>query len=431
MRTDAPELREALWHDRLPSGLLVYVLPKPGFATRFATFATRYGSCDQRFVLPGGRERSTPAGIAHFLEHKLFESEDGNVADRFSALGAMSNAYTNYAATSYLFSTTDNFAECLELLLHFVQEPYFTEESVKKEQGIIAEELRMYLDDPRSVVFQNVLSGLYKVHPVRQEIGGTLESIREIGPQELYLCHRTFYHPDSMVLVVVGDVDPQEVFAAAAGAVPAAPREPVRRVYPEEPDEVAEAMVRRRMPVGVPLIAIGFKDEPAAERDALRRDVIMEILLDALFGPSSDIHRTLYEEGLIGPQFSVSYFSGDGYGASVLGGPTPDPDRLLGRVEDLLAAKAREGLADEEVERSRRRSLGEFVALFNSPDALAHVLSDYALRGFDLLGAYDLFRSVRAEDVRARLCEHLAAPRRCASVVEGGAKEAQAPGGAY
>ncbi len=417
-RIEVPALREEIWQEILPSGLACYVLPKPGFATRYASFSTRYGSCDQTFVDADGQLQRTPAGIAHFLEHKLFEEQDGNVAERFSALGAMSNAYTNYGATSYLFSTTERFEEALELLLHFVQQPYFTKENVQKEQGIIAEELRMYLDDPRSVVFQNLLAALYQHHPVRVEIGGTLESIQQIGPDELFLCHRAFYQPGNMVLMVAGDVDPAEVFGMAHSAVGKAGLPAVRRVYPEEPASVAEAMKRQRMAVGVPLIAIGFKDDPAPPSEALLREVTMEILLDVVFGSSSEIHRQLYEEGLIGQQFSSSYFSGDGYAASVLGGPTPEPDRLLARVEALLAETVERGLDPNDVERSRRRSLGEFVALFNAPEAVAHALSEYAMRGLDFIAVYDLLRQVTADDVSRRLQEHLAAPRRSVSIVE-------------
>ncbi len=419
-RIEARALREEIWSDVLPSGLACYVLPKPGFATRYASFATRYGSCDQAFVGADGRLRETPAGIAHFLEHKLFEEEGGNVSERFSALGAMANAYTNYGATSYLFSTTEHFKESLDLLLHFVQEPYFTEENVRKEQGIIAEELRMYLDDPRSVVFQNLLAALYQRHPVRVEIGGTLESIQRIGPQELLLCHQAFYHPGNMVLMVAGDVDPEEVFAMAGRAVPVAGPPPARRIYPEEPAAVGEAMVRRRMAVGVPLIAIGFKDDPAPSSEGLLREVTMEILLDVLFGPSSEIHRHLYEEGLIGQQFSASYFSGDGYAASVLGGPTKDPDRLLASVEERLAEAVQAGLDPADVERSRRRSLGEFVALFNAPEAVAHAFSEYAMRGLDLMAVYDLLQTLTPDDIGRRLQEQFGSPRRSVSIVEGG-----------
>ena len=411
MRIEAPALREEIWREVLPSGLHCYVLPKKGFATR-------YGSCDQVFVTADGTLRETPAGIAHFLEHKLFEEEGGNVSERFSALGAMANAYTNYGATSYLFSTTEHFPEALDLLLHFVQEPYFTEENVRKEQGIIAEELRMYLDDPRSAVFQNLLGALYQRHPVRVEIGGTLESIRQIGPQELYLCHQAFYHPANMVLMVAGDVDPGEVFTIAAQAVTGDGGAVVRRVYPEEPGAVGEEMRRRRMAVGVPLLAVGFKDDPASQAESLQREVVMEILLDVVFGPSSEMHRKLYEEGLIGQQFSSSYFSGEGFAASVLAGPTPDPDRLLARIEAMLAEVVRHGLDPADVERSRRRSLGEFVALFNAPEAVAHAFGEYAMRGLDLMAVYDLLGEITPDDVSRRLVEQFGSPRRSGSIVE-------------
>ncbi len=410
-------LRERLYREELPSGLRAYVLPKPGFQTRYATFATRYGSNDQSFIDASGQRHDTPAGIAHFLEHKLFEEEDGNVSEQFSALGAMSNAYTNYTATTYLFSTATEFQKGLELLLRFVQHPYFTEESVAKEQGIIEQELRMYLDDPRVVVFQNLMDALYHDHPVRTEIGGTVESIFKITADDLYLCYRTFYHPGNMVLFATGDVDPDAVFEAAHRLVPGERRAPVQHLRPQEPEAVREALVRRTMPVGVPLLDIGFKDTPCANQP-LRREVEMEILLDCLFGTSSDIYQTLYEEGLVSEHFSASYFSGDDFASSVLGGPTPNPDRLRERLLELLRARTRTGLSREAVDRSCRKSIGEFVALFNSPEAVAHSFTEYALRGLDLFDALDALDAVRYEDIERRFHEHLDQPRIAASIID-------------
>ncbi len=410
-------LRETIHREVLPSGLRAFVLPKPGFQTRYATFATRYGSNDQNFVDADGRRHDTPAGIAHFLEHKLFEEEGGNVSERFSALGAMANAYTNYTATTYLFSTATEFPQALELLLRFVQHPYFTPESVAKEQGIIGQELRMYLDDPRVAVFQNLMEALYHEHPVRVEIGGTVESIERITVDDLYLCHRTFYSPSNMVFFATGDVDPAGVFDAVHRLVPSERSAPVERLRPKEPEAVRSELVRRAMPVGVPLIDIGFKDDPARE-NPLEREIEMEILLDCLFGTSSDIYQTLYEEGLVSEHFAASYFAGDDFAASVLGGPTPDPDRLLARLLALLGERCRAGLAREAVERSRRKSVGEFVALFNSPEAVAHSFTEYALRGLDLFDALDVLDALRPEDIERRLQEHFSSPRTSASIVD-------------
>ncbi len=409
-------LGEQLHYEEFGSGLRAFVLPKRGFQTRYATFATRYGSNDQSFVDSTGVRHDTPAGIAHFLEHKLFEEEGGNVSERFSALGAMANAYTNYTATTYLFSTASRFPEALQLLLEFVQHPYFTPQSVEKEQGIIEQELRMYLDDPRVAVFQNLMEALYHHHPVRVEIGGTVESIRQITADDLYLCYRTFYHPSNMVFFATGDVAPDAVFSAIHRLVPGERRAPVQRVRPAEPAAVRTELVRRAMPVGVPLIDIGFKDEPDRE-DPLRREVEMEILLDCLFGTSSDIYQTLYEEGLLSEHFAASYFSGEDFAASVLGGPSPDPDRLRERILTLLAAQREGGLSVEAVERSRRKSIGEFVALFNSPEAVAHSFSEYALRGLDLFAALAALDRVRYEDIARRFEEHLAQPRVAASII--------------
>lgn len=417
-RTEFERLRERMWTERLPNGLRAYVLPKPGFATRYATFATAYGSNDQAFIGRDGQLRNTPAGIAHFLEHKLFEAEEGNVSERFAALGAMSNAYTNYTATTYLFSTSEHFEEALALLLEFVQHPYFTAESVRKEQGIIEQELRMYADDPRSAVFQQLLAAMYREHPVRTDIGGTVESIYRITPEDLHDCYRNFYDPSQMVFFAAGDVDPDAVLATVSRMVPGdRPSPPIRRVRPEEPRDVVEQIVRRAMPVGVPLFELGYKDQPAAE-DPVRREVVMGILLDILFSPSSDIYQSLYDDGLISERFSASYFSGDDFAATVLGGPSPDPDRLLARLRAALSAAVRGGIAPEALERSRRKAVGEFVSLFNSPEGVAHAFSEYALRGLDFFGVLDDIEAVRLDEVEERLRSQFGEAAWAASIID-------------
>lgn len=416
--TEFERLRERIVAAQLPNGLRAYVLPKPGFATRYATFATAYGSNDQDFHGRDGKLRTTPAGIAHFLEHKLFEAEEGNVSDRFAALGAMANAFTNYISTTYLFSTSDRFQEALELLLTFVQHPYFTEESVRKEQGIIEQELRMYADDPRSAVFQQLMQSMYRAHPVRVDIGGTVESIYRITADDLHDCYRNFYDPANMVFFAAGDVDPNAVLETVGRLVPGGnPSPPIGRVRPEEPREVVQEIARRSMPVLVPLFELGYKDVP--DRDhPVRRETVMGVLLDVLFGPASDIYQTLYDEGLISERFSASYFSGNDFAATVMGGPTHDPDRLLTRLQHLISAKLHQGIDEESVERSRRKAIGEFVSLFNSPEGVAHAFGEYALRGLDFIEVLAEVEALSHDDVEQRLHEQFAEGNWSVSIIE-------------
>jgi predicted Zn-dependent peptidase len=256
-------LKEKIFWQKVEPGLEVFVLPKRGYNKKYATFATRFGSIDSHFVVEGeGQELVVPDGVAHFLEHKLFEEKEGNVFDRFAKLGASSNAFTNFTNTAYLFSSTDNFEECLEILLDFVQQPYFTEENVEKEKGIIEQEIRMYEDNPQWRIFFNLLAALYQKHPVRKDIAGTVESIRQIDKDVLYQCYRTFYHPSNMAVFVVGDVDPDKTMKQVADNIARhghAPLGEIKRFYPQEGPNLAEKFVSQELVVSQPIINLGIK----------------------------------------------------------------------------------------------------------------------------------------------------------------------------
>lgn len=276
----------------------------------------------------------------------------------------------------------------------------------------------MYEDDPRSAVFQQLMTSMYQNHPVRVDIGGTVESIYRITPAELHDCYRNFYDPANMVFFAAGDVDPETVLETVRRLVPGdRPSPPIRRLRPEEPREVVRQMARRAMPVGVPLLELGFKDVPDMERP-VRREVVMGILLDVLFSPSSDVYQTLYDEGVISERFSASYFAGDDFAATVLGGPTGDPDRLLSRLRSLISAKLNEGIAPETIERSQRKAVGEFVSLFNSPEAVAHAFGEYALRGLDFFQVLGEIESVAVHEVAERLEEQFGTDHWSASIID-------------
>ncbi|MCL5676748.1 MAG: insulinase family protein, partial [Firmicutes bacterium] len=311
-----PTLREELHGATLTSGLPVYVLPRGGVVRKFATFAVHYGSVDNQFVVPGeGQATSVPDGIAHFLEHKLFEEKEGNVFDRFAALGADCNAYTYYTTTTYLFDCTDNFEPALDILVDFVQDPYFTEENVAKEKGIIQQELRMYNDSPGWRVRANLMKGLYHVHPVRIDIGGTVESIQRIDRETLYRCYRTFYHPSNMALFVVGDVDPDRVIERVAGRMAKrklAPQPPIERIFSPEPTGVRQQRTEEKMVVAQPILRIGFKDSDLGLTgpDQLRKELISELVLDVFLGRGSSLYQELYEDGLVSDRFELGFEGG-------------------------------------------------------------------------------------------------------------------------
>ncbi|PKM80037.1 MAG: peptidase M16, partial [Firmicutes bacterium HGW-Firmicutes-13] len=301
-RIENETLKETVYADTLFPGLEVFVLPKKGYNKKYASFATKFGSIDSKFYVgKNGGVLEVPDGVAHFLEHKLFEEEGGNVFDEFGRLGASANAYTNFNMTNYLFSSTDNFEECFELLLNFVQKPYFTKESVEKEKGIIEQEIRMYQDNPGWRIFFNLLGLLYRVHPVRKDIAGTVESIQEIDENVLYKCYQTFYHPSNMALFVVGDLDAPKIIEQVKVNLEKRNYEvlgEIKRIYPEEPAGIAKRVAEENMEVSQPLLNLGFKDRNIGftGRDLLKKEISTELLLEIIFGKSSGLYDKLYDE---------------------------------------------------------------------------------------------------------------------------------------
>lgn len=412
-RVEAGELGERMERALLPSGLTVQVLPKPGFVKKYGTFATRYGGLDSSFWVPGEDERTdVPDGIAHFLEHQLFAEEDGDAMDRFSRLGAGSNAFTTHTSTTYLFSATEHFEEALGILLDFVQHPYFTEAGVRKESGIILQEIRMYQDDPRWRIDFNLRQALYVRHPFRLDVAGTPESIGRITRDLLERCYRTFYHPSNMVLTVVGDVEPErvvELVAADQARRGTPPQAPIRRFRPEEPDRIERRRAEARMPVARPWVAVGFKERGgwAAGLETVRRDLVTSLLLELLFGRGSDFYARAYEEGLIDGSFGAGYTGDEDFGMSVAEGQSDEPERL---VEELLAEverARRQGVDAARFEALRKKLLGGLVQELDSPESLAYLANEAHFHGHTLFDAFAVARGLTLDEVEERLRQHL------------------------
>jgi predicted Zn-dependent peptidase len=419
-----PLLKDTLYTAQLDNGLTVAVLRKPGFKQATARVAVRYGSVDSRFVDPQtGQEIHVPDGIAHFLEHKLFEEEWGNVSDRFAEFGAESNAYTTYTHTVYHFNTTENFEPCLDLLLDFVQSPWFTDESVAKEQGIIEQEIRMYLDDPGWRSSANLLEALYVRHPVRIDIAGTVESIRQITKETLYQCHRIFYHPSNMVVFVAGDVDPEQVLRQVQASFEKrgySRQAEIRRILPEEPPVINEKRRTQKLVVNQPIFRLGFKDAVVGlhGRDLLARDLLTAIILDAIAGRGSDLYTQLYEAGLIDHRFGFEYSPEVTYGYSYFAGPTRDPGELEARLLDGLAAIREKGLTEADFERFRRKTIGRIVSLMNDLDAVAYVFVDGFFKGIHLFDLIPVAQSLALAAANQRLREHFDPERAAVSLIE-------------
>ena len=414
---------ETLLHAVLPHGLTLYLNPRPEFSRAFGMLATHYGSLDSRLPAADGKPGEVvPEGIAHFLEHKLFEDQKGDVSLRFSSLGASCNAGTEFAKTSYHFSTAENVEANLETLIRFVYDPWFTEQSVAKEQGIIEQEIRMYDDDPDWVVFFNLLESLYHVHPVRINIAGTVQTIRRITPELLHRCHSAFYHPANMVLVVAGALDAERCATLAEGILASLPIGPGRawsRPAIGEPPSVPRRRIEREFAVSRPQVALGFKDleMPKSPRDFLRRDLTTRLLLDVLFSSSSPHHQRLYESGLIDDSFDASYSGEDDFGFTIVGAETDDPDRLMGEVFTVLRTAASEGISDADFTLARNRFLGRYVRAFNAAESLAGAIVTCHFRRVALDDLTRVALELTPADLAKRLVSHLREEQSAVSIL--------------
>jgi len=404
------------------SGLKAFVIPKKGYSKKYATFATHYGSINNEFVVPGEKEAiRVPDGIAHFLEHKLFEQKDGSVMDKFSALGSSPNAYTSFNQTVYLFSCTDKFDENFQLLLNYVQNPYITDESVEKEKGIIGQEIQMYQDDPEWRVFFNLLQAFYRENPVRIDIAGTIESISQINKEVLYKCYNTFYHPSNMVILVVGDVDHEKVFEQVEESIKIKQEKPeIKRIFPEEPDTVFKNYVEAKLAVATPIFQAGFRDNISEVKgiEALRREVAVKILLNMIMGRSSALYNELYNEGLINSTFDYDYTIEESYAYSMFGGESPDPEKVRDRIVQAIKDIQRNGLDRNSYDRIRKAMTGRFLKQLNSVERISHTFMSVYFKGVTIFDYFDVYDKITFEYVNSTFAEHFNLDNLALSVIK-------------
>ena len=415
--TNYPRIGETVLRTTLPNGLTVAVVPKPLYRKRYAFFTTRYGGMDMRFRLDGVWH-DTPAGIAHYLEHKMFDTEDGNALQELSQNGAEPNAFTSNATTAYYFDCTEHFEENLKILLSFVSVPYFTQESVDKERGIIGQEIRMVEDTPDWRVYTNLLECLYHSSPARVAIAGTVESIAEITPKTLYACHKAFYDPANMMLCVVGDVKPDEIAAIAEEILPNSRGEVIERDYGQEDMRVVEKCRREAMEVSMPQFLVGFKCPPAADGAALmRQDIIADIACDILLGDSSPLYQRLYDKGLINGSFGGGFDQLPGIAYLYAGGDSDAPETVVRAILDEAQRLAREGVDEAFYQQLRRASFGSTLRALNSFENIAVSVADGAFRGFDPFRFPEVYDSVTRADVEAFLRESIVEERNALSIL--------------
>ncbi len=418
MNKEYPRLGENMYHAMLENGLHVYVDSKPGFHKSYAFFATNYGGMDMRFHL-NGQWHDTPAGVAHFLEHKMFDTQDGNALQDLAANGASPNAFTSFAITGYYFESTQNFYDNLKILLSFVSVPYFTQESVDKEQGIIGQEIRMIEDDPENRVFYAMLEGLYDHHPLRTSIAGTIESISHITADTLYACHKAFYSPGNMVLCVAGDVDPEQVCALAREILPKESGGEIRRDYGSpEPPVAAKSRKELKMEVSTPIFQMGWKGERGIQsEERLKERLVGELACEALFGNSSPLYARLYAQGLINAGFAYGYESYPGCAFLTAGGESKDPDAVSAAIAAEALRIEREGIDEDLFLRLKKAAYGNWVRALNSFDHICIETAQAHFAGVEFLRFPEAFDAIEKKDVEKCICSFVTPERTALAVV--------------
>lgn len=399
---------ESIYFKKHESGLSIYIMPRKGYSSSYAIFGTKYGSVDSEFIVPGETEvTKVPDGIAHYLEHKMFDQPDGsNVFDKFSEYGGEANAFTSFNMTAYLFSATGHFYENLETLMDYVQSPYFTAESVRKEQGIIGQEIRMYDDNAPWRLFFNFLGLLYHNNPVKLDIAGTVESIAEIDEKLLYKCYNTFYNLSNMTLFVTGDFDVSKTLEVIEKNIKK--NEPftdeIKRIYPEEPHSVAGKYKEQTISVATPMFMLGWKDNDVgySGKKLLKKIIEMEILTEMLFGKGSKLYNELYEEGLITQNFSFEYAPQKDYAYTEIDGESKDPQAVYDRITEYVDGLLKTGLPRDDFERIKKVIWGDYIRSYNSIEGYAHTFLTLSFVDINYLDYYDEYEKITFEDIENR-----------------------------
>ena len=399
------KVKEKVYIEKLENGLTVMIIPKKGIQKKYVIWGTNYGSNDSKFVVPGEEnETEVPKGVAHFLEHKMFEQENGvNSLDALTALGVDANAYTTNDHTAYLFECTENFYPALDELMDYVQHPYFTDENVEKEKGIIGQEIMMYDDYPEWKVYLNAMEAMYNEHPVKLDITGTIETISHIDKEILYKCYNTFYNPSNMAMVVCGDFEPEELLEEIKKRlIDKKANGEIKRIYPEEQEEIVKEKIEQNMDVSQPLFAIGIKDKLVDTKERVRKHIAIEILLNMIIGKSSKLYKELYDEGILFATPSLDYEFARGYAHILVTGQSPKPEVVFNRFQNIIETMKKSSINSEEFNRIKKRIYGEYVKEYNDVADIARMfLADFfkEINSFDYLEEINTVNEQYAEQI--------------------------------
>ena len=380
------KVKEKLYIEKLENGLTVMVVPKKGIQKKYMIWGTNYGSNDSEFIIPGEKEiTKVPNGVAHFLEHKMFEQENGtNSLDTLTALGVEANAYTTNDHTAYLFECTDNFYPAMDELMDYVQHPYFTDENVEKEKGIIGQEIMMYDDYPEWKVYLNTMQAMYHNNPIKIDITGTIETIGKIDKDILYKCYNTFYNPSNMAIVICGDFNPDEIIAEVKKRlIKKEANGQIKRIYPEEPEGIVKDKIEQKLEVSQPLYTIGIKDKPLdcdnfAKNEIVKKHIAIEILLNIIMGRSSKLYKELYDEGIIYAGASMDYEFSKTYAHVLITGQSSKPEEVYKRIREEIKSLKQNGIDEKLFNRSKKMLYGMYVKEYDDTADIARMfLADY------------------------------------------------------
>lgn len=416
---DSAVLHEKYYEIDHKSGLKIFVMPKEHYSSAYAVIGTRYGSIDTKFKRSDREDFVTvPEGIAHFLEHKLFESEELDAFTRYAETGASANAYTSFDKTCYLFQCIDRFEDSLRILLDFVTHPYFTKETVEKEQGIIGQEITMYYDVPGWMSTFNLLKCLYKNHPVRIDIAGTVDSISHITDKLLYDCYDTFYNLNNMALAVVGNVDVESVLSVCDEVLKKSADVKIERAFEPEPREIVKSYDEYYLSVGMPVFSFGYKEACKTPLRTVKELVEMNVLLEILAGETSPLYTGLFEKGLINSSFSKEYFVGNGYESVIFDGESNNAGEVAEAIKAEVENLRKNGFSDERFEAARRSLYGKEIMSYNDVDGVANSIIASCFGGFGTFDALDVYKNVKKSDIEKLLSEKLDEKYSALSVVK-------------
>lgn len=402
------KVKEKLYIEKLENGLTIMVVPKKGMQKKYVIWGTNYGSNDSKFIVPGETEAiEVPKGVAHFLEHKMFEQESGiNSLDTLTALGVEANAYTTNDHTAYLFECTENFYLALDELMDYVQHPYFTDENVEKEKGIIGQEIMMYDDYPEWKVYLNALEAMYHEHPVKLDITGTIETISHIDKEILYKCYNTFYNPANMAMVVCGDFEPEKLLEEIKKRlIDKKANGEIKRIYPEEPENIVQEKIEQKMDVSEPLFTIGIKDKVANEKEKVKKHLAIEILLNILIGKSSKLYQELYNKGMLFVTPGVDYEFSRDYAHILITGQSKYPEQVYDLFKNAVNELKENGIDLEEFERVKKMLYGSFIKEYDEPGDIARMFIADFFKGINSFEYLEEITTINEQYVEQMLKE--------------------------